>query len=154
MAWKFDGSSAVNVQITDDAVLSLPSGGPWTFGFWVKLDSNLGTIHRHIFGWGSYAATPSITIYFEGEDDTSNPNKLGWRLIDDGGTGDWRNGASTSGTNRDWMHFLWQYDGTNHKGFIDNVEDVTKAKTFVGFDIAAPFWFGSTVGPCMVTPSP
>ena len=73
MAWHFD---EVNDYVTlgDDAALTLPDGD-WSLGGLVKLTDNTGSLYQYFLSWGSFAAAPSINIFFR-EASASDPNGL------------------------------------------------------------------------------
>jgi hypothetical protein len=125
MAWSFDETND-NVQITDDAVLTLPDAD-WSLGGLVKLDDNVGTGFQYFFSWGTVSANPSVNIFFAETSQSTIPNQLKCIVRDadaeytDGG-GDGVVSSTTPGTSVDWQHILLVRSGTTLTMYVDNVD--------------------------------
>lgn len=142
MAWHFD---EVNDYVTlgDDAALTLPDGD-WSLGGLVKLTDNTGSLYQYFLSWGSFAAAPSINIFFR-EASASDPNGLDmWIEDSDGSSIDHDNIGATPGISTDWQHVLYVRSGAGSITlYIDNVATHTEANANLdAVDVASALNFG------------
>ena len=74
-ALKLDGETG-HLRYSDGVLWDLPDGN-WTFGMWVKLDSNAGTASQYLFSNGAYGANNTYNfIVYESESTTPNRFEL------------------------------------------------------------------------------
>ena len=75
MGWEFDETND-DVQITDDAVLSVPNAD-WTVGGWVRLhNGNAGTVFKYFFSHDDPGTTPSLNLFIGEATHPSEANNL------------------------------------------------------------------------------
>lgn len=107
------------VRIADHSALTLPAGN-WSFGGWVKINSNLG-IYKNVVAWGTYAASPSCNLLLYGID-SGNHDRAIFRVHDAIGQGGWEwTEGDTFGATRTWQHFLAVRNGDIFTLYLDTV---------------------------------
>ncbi len=105
MAWNFDEVND-EVQITDDAVLTLPDGD-WSVGGWIKLTDNTGTQSQYFMSWGAFSAAPSFNWLVYEASHATFANRLELLTEDSGAAAMDVVPASTDvGTSTAWQHLI------------------------------------------------
>ncbi len=141
MAWHFDETND-DVQITDDAVLTLPNGD-WTIGGWFRLTDNTGSNFQYILSWGTFGADPSFQ-WFLPEASTADANTLKIIVRDAGGDEHNFFSSGTPGTSTAWQHFALVRSGTTLTQYIDGSADGSNTNANHGsVDVAGNFYVGS-----------
>ena len=141
MAWHFDESTAQDVQISDNAALTLPDAD-WTLAGSVKLDDNTGSFYQYFLSWGAYGAQPSLHWYFH-EASVGDPNELHVVVLDSDTSKFDVLSTGTPGTNTAWQHVALVRDGSVLTQYVNGVADGSEDDVSVdAVNVTANLYFG------------